>query len=161
MGLCRIHLNTLPGLAALIAATAATAGQMQATFQVTSSVSGACSVNAVELDLGPYHGRQIDQTGSITITCTKGIPYQIGLDNGIHYSAPNRRLKHRTTAHYLIYELYRDVGRTVRWGNDDVSSVRMTGDSSAQHISVYGRVPAGQTGPAGSYSNVTTVIVNF
>lgn len=158
----RILLSTLLYSAnVLTGATTATAAQVQAAFQVTSSVPTSCTVTAAELDFGPYHGRQNDQTSGVTVTCTQGVPYQIGLDNGIHYSAPNRRLKHDSTANYLIYELYRDADRTARWGSDDASSVHMTGDGAAQHINVYGRVPAGQTGPVGSYSNITTVIVTF
>lgn len=141
--------------------TTATAAQTQTTFQVTSSIPDFCAVTAVAMDFGTYHGMQADQTSSITVTCTKGTPYQIGLDNGLHYSAPNRRLKRRTSADYLIYELYRDAARTAHWGNDDASNVQMTGDGTAQHINVYGRVPAGQTGPIGSYSNTTTVTVDF
>jgi spore coat protein U-like protein len=162
MELYRVLLSALlcPAIT-VIGATTATAVQMQATFQVTSSVPGTCSVTVAAMDFGAYHGKQIDQTGSIIVTCTKGAPYQIGLDNGPNYSAPNRRLKHHTTADYLIYELYRDVARTARWGNDDASNVQMNGDGKAQHINVYGRMPAGQTGPLGSYSNTTTVTVNF
>lgn len=145
----------------LIGAATAAAAQVQTTFQVTSSVPAVCTVTASGMDFGAYQGKEHDQTSSITVTCNKGTPYQIGLDNGVHYSAPYRRLKHRTTDNYLIYELYRDAGRTARWGNDDASSVHMTGDGGAQHINVYGRVPAGQTGPIGSYSNTTTVTVNF
>lgn len=146
---------------ALIGATTATAARMQTTFQVTSSISDSCSVTVVAMDFGAYRGKQIDQTSDITVTCTKGAPYQVGLDNGPNYSAPNRRLKHRASADYLIYELYRDATRTTRWGNDDASNVQMTGNGTAQHLNVYGRVPAGQTGPIGSYSNTTTVTVNF
>jgi len=161
MELCRNILSALYPAIALIGATTATAAQIQSAFQVTSSVPGSCTVTAVELVFGTYHGRQSDQTSTITVTCTRGVPYQIGLDNGLHYSAPNRRLKHRSSADYLIYELYRDAGRTARWGNDDASSVHMTGDGAAQHINVYSRVPAAQTGPIGSYSNTTIVTVNF
>jgi spore coat protein U-like protein len=146
---------------ALIGATTAAAAQTQTVFQVTSSIPGSCTVTAVELDFGAYDGSQSDMNGNITVACTKGASYQIGLDNGLHYSAPNRRLKHGATANYLIYELYRDVGRTLRWGNDDAGSVFMTGDGMARQITVYGRVPAGQSGLAGSYSNVTVVTVNF
>jgi spore coat protein U-like protein len=146
---------------ALIGAATATAAPVQTTFQVTSSVSAVCTVTAAGMDFGAYQGKQHDQTSSITVTCNKGTSYQIGLDNGVHYSAPYRRLKHRTTDNYLIYELYRDAVRTARWGNDDASRVHMTSDGEAQHINVYGRVPAGQTGPIGSYSNTTTVTVNF
>lgn len=145
----------------LIGTATAFAAQMQTAFEVTSSVPDSCTVTAVELIFGAYDGSQNDQTSSITVTCTKGIPYQIGLDNGPNYSAPHRRLRHRTSADYLIYELYRDAARTARWGNDNASSVQMTGNGTTQHINMYGRVPAGQTGPIGSYSNITTVTVNF
>ncbi len=162
MRFCRVLLGALLCTAiTLVGATTAAAGQMRTTFQITSSVLESCAVTAVTMDFGAYHGKQIDQTSTITIACTRGVPYRIGLDNGLHYSAPDRRLKHRTSTDYLIYELYRDAARTARWGNDDASNVQMTGDGTAQHINVYGRVPAGQTGPIGSYSNTTTVIVNF
>jgi spore coat protein U-like protein len=146
---------------ALIGATTAAAARMQTTFQVTSSISDSCTVTVAAMDFGAYHGKQIDQTSGITVTCTKGAPYQVGLDNGPNYSAPNRRLKHRASAAYLTYELYRDATRTARWGNDETSNVQMIGDGAAQHINVYGRVPGSQTGPIGSYSNTTTVTVNF
>ncbi len=150
----------LPNVAfALFSATSAAA--VQTTFQVMSSVAGSCTVTAKELNFGTYLGKQDDQTGTITVACTKGTSYRIGLDNGMHYRAPNRRLKHRTSAHYLNYELYRDAGRTARWGNDNTSDLCMTSDGTVQHINVYGEVPAGQSGPSGSYSNTTTITVNF
>src|SRR5574340_301566 len=157
----QILLNALlyPAIA-MIGATTAAAAPAQTTFQVTSSVPSVCTVTAAGVDFGAYRGMQLDLASSITVTCNKGTPYQIGLDNGIHYSAPHRRLKHRTTDNYLIYELYRDAGRTTRWGNDEASSVHMTADGEAQQITVYGRVPAGQTGLIGSYSNTTTVTVD-
>ena len=146
----------------LVGTTTANAAQMRSSFQVTSSIPDSCSVTAVGLDFGAYDGNQNDQTASITVACTaKGIPYQIGLDNGMHYSAPNRRLKHNATASYLIYELYRDAGRSARWGTDDASDVDMTSDGTTQRFTIYGRVPAGQSGPVGSYSNTTIVTVNF
>ncbi len=161
MKVYRILLGTLLCSSVALRATTATAAQTQTAFQVSTSVPGTCTVTAVELDFGAYHGSQSDQVSSITVACLKGTPYQIGLDNGIHYRPPNRRLKHRTRANYLIYELYRDAARTERWGNDDASSVQMISDGTAQLANVYGRVPAGQTGPTGSYSNTTTVTVNF
>jgi spore coat protein U-like protein len=145
----------------VIGAIPADAAQTRTTFQVTSTVPASCTVTAATLDFGTYQGAQDDQSGRVTVTCSKGISYRIGLDNGLHYRTPYRRLKHRTSDNYLIYELYRDAGRTARWGNDDASSVHMTGDGAAQRINIYGRVPAGQKGPGGSYSNVTTVTVNF
>jgi len=158
---CRILLSTLPGLAVALIATAATAAPLQTTFQVTASIPGTCSAaTATELAFGDYLGGQNDQTGVITVTCAADTPYRVGLNDGANYSAPNRRMRHGT-ADYLNYELYRDAGRTSRWGNDDSSDVHMTSDGTAQDINVYGRMPAGQTGPIGDYADTITVTVTL
>ncbi len=153
----RILAGVLLGLAAF----PAMAAQAHNSFQVTSSVSSRCSISAVAFSFGVYNGRQNDQISTVSVTCTTGTAYRIGLDNGRYYLAPHRRMKHRDSANYLNYELYRDAARTMRWGNDDASDLHMTGNGTAQHINVYGRVPGGQTGPNGSYTNTTTVTVNF
>jgi spore coat protein U-like protein len=158
---CRILLSTLPGLAVALIATAATAAPLQTTFQVTASIPGTCSAaTATELAFGDYLGGQNDQTGVITVTCAADTPYRVGLNDGANYSAPNRRMRHGT-ADYLNYELYRDAGRSSRWGNDDSSDVHMTSDGTAQDINVYGRMPAGQTGPIGDYADTITVTVTL
>lgn len=158
----RILSRPLLGLsAALIAMVPATATQLQTTFQVTSNIPGTCSAaTATELAFGDYDGGQNDQAGTITVTCTTGTAYEVELDNGANYSAPNRRMKHGT-ADYLNYELYSDAGRTTRWGNDDSSDVHMSSDGTAQSIDVYGRMPAGQSGPIGNYADTITVTVTF
>ncbi len=161
MRLHRMLSNALLGLSsALVAITPATA-QLQTSFQVTASVAGTCSaVTATELAFGNYDGSQNDRTGTITITCSTGTDYEIGLNDGVNYSAPNRRMKHGT-ADFLNYELYSDAGRTTRWGNDDSSDVHMSSDGTAQNINVYGRMPAGQSGPIGSYADTITVTVTL
>jgi spore coat protein U-like protein len=147
---------------ALLGETTANAAPVQSAFQVTSSIPDSCSITTEGLDFGTYDGSQNDQTASVTVACTaKGIPYRIGLNDGMHYSAPNRRLKHSASASYLIYELYRDAGRSARWGIDNASDVDMTSNGMTQRFTIYGRVPAGQSGPVGSYSNTTIVTVNF
>lgn len=158
----RILSRYLLGLpVALTITMPATAAQLQTTFQVTSNIPGTCSaVTATELAFGDYDGGQNDQTGTITVTCTTGTAYRIGLDNGANYSAPNRRMKHGT-ADYLNYELYSDASRSSRWGNDDSSDVHMSSDGTAQSIDVYGRMPAGQSGPIGNYADTITVTVTF
>lgn len=147
--------------AALLAATSAAAAQLQTSFQVTARIAGTCSAAiATELAFGNYDGSQTDQTGIITITCSDGTAYRIGLNNGANYSAPNRRMKHGD-ADYLNYELYSDSGRTTRWGGDDSSDVHINSDGTAQHISVYGRMPAGQNAPIGDYADTITVTVTL
>lgn len=162
MVLYRILSRVLQGLStALIAITPGTAAQLQTTFQVTSNIPGSCSAaTATELAFGAYNGGQNDQTGTITVTCTTGTTFQVGLNDGANYSAPNRRMKHGA-ANYLTYELYSDAGRTTRWGNDDSSDMHMTSDGAVQNINVYGRMPAGQSGPIGNYADTITVTVTL
>lgn len=154
--------NILPGLtAALLATTPATAAPLQTTFQVTASIPGACiAATSTELSFGNYDGSQNDRASTLTITCTTGTTYRIGLNDGANYSAPNRRMK-RGAADYLNYELYSDASRTTRWGGDDSSDVHMNSDGAAQNLNVHGRIPASQSGPIGNYADTITVTVTL
>jgi spore coat protein U-like protein len=162
MVLHRILSRALLGLAAVLTAiTPATAAPLQTTFQVTASISGTCSAAAgTDLAFGNYDGNQNDRASIITINCTTGTTYQVGLNDGANYRAPDRRMKHGT-ADYLIYELYSDASRATRWGGDDSSDVHMSSDGFAQNINVYGRMPAGQRGPIGNYADTITVTVTL
>lgn len=155
------HTAALLGLAALLAASLPSpAAPLQTTFQVTSNIPGSCSAaTATELAFDAYNGAQKDEASTITVICTTGTTYEIGLNDGLHYSPPNRRMKHGSAAYYLNYELYRDAGRTSRWGSDDAGELHMIGDGAAQAITVYGRIPAGQAGPVGNYTDTITVTV--
>lgn len=161
MGSHRVHSKALLSLLTLTAMTQATAAPLQTTFRVTASVSGTCSAaTATELAFGNYDGSQNDGISTITVTCSSGTGYEIELNDGANYSAPNRRMKHGA-ADYLNYELFTDAGRTVRWGNDDSSDVHMISDGTVQNINVYGRMPAGQNSPIGDYADTITVTVTL
>jgi spore coat protein U-like protein len=144
----------LTGTPALYAATATT------TFNVTATVPTSCSVSAGgDLAFGSYTGTQIDATTTVSITCTNGTAYTAGLDDGLNYSAPNRRMANGTA--YLNYELYSDSGRTTRWGNATGSWVSDTGTGSAQSKTVYGRLAGSQTLVVGSYTDTITVTITY
>jgi spore coat protein U-like protein len=73
-------------------------------------------------------------------------------------------------AHRLGYNLYTDAARLLGWGTcasgtvtvSDAANLRLTGKSvDTANFTVYGRVPGGQNIPAGSYSNTTTITVNY
>jgi len=63
----------------------------------------------------------------------------------------------------LEYNLYTDAGRTTVWGDGTASSVTAagTGSGAQQSLTVYGRIPASQSVPAGSYSDTVTATINF
>jgi spore coat protein U-like protein len=133
---------------------AAMAANATTTFQVTATVNAACSVSATDMAFGVYTGAAaVDQTSSLSVTCTLLTPYTIALDAGAHASGvfANRAMNNGTDN--LNYQLYTNVGRTTIWGDGSsgTSTVAGSGLGVAQPITVYGRIPASQNVSTGSY----------
>jgi spore coat protein U-like protein len=64
----------------------------------------------------------------------------------------------------LTYELYSDVAGGTVWGsgNGGTTVAYSAADSSAQTLTVFGRIPSGQnTATVGDYSDTVTVTVTF
>ncbi|HVR82290.1 MAG TPA: spore coat protein U domain-containing protein [Luteimonas sp.] len=135
-------------------------------FTASATVPSDCWVyTTTDLDFGSVAGlltSNIDQTSTISITCTGRTAWNIGLNNGLHASGNIRRMQFGVViGNYVNYELYRDSPRTSRWGNIlDTDTVPGTGTGTVQTLTVYGRVPA-QTPAAGSYSDTITVTITY
>lgn len=156
-----IHLTALALLTCLTGTPAAYAATATTTFNVTATVPTSCSVSAGgDLAFGSYSGTQLAATTTVSVTCTSGGSYTVGLDDGANFSTPNRRMLHGTVD-YLNYELYKEVGLTNRWGSAGGELVSGTGSGSAQSLTVYGKLLAGQTLIAGSYTDLITVTVTY
>jgi spore coat protein U-like protein len=101
-----------------------------------------------------------DGASTISVQCALGIAYQVGLDNGQHATGTTRRMT--GPGGLLNYELYRNSGRTQRWGstlnNDTVVGV---GSGNTQNLTVYGRVPNQTTPSAGTYNDTITITVTY
>ncbi|RZJ43228.1 MAG: spore coat U domain-containing protein, partial [Brevundimonas sp.] len=96
-------------------------------------------------------------------TCTNGGPYDIGLDDGINAVAGQRTLI--SGANSLDYDLYTDTLRADRWGNIiGTDAVAGTGTGTAQALTVYGQIPAGQAVNAGNgvdYADTVQVTITY
>lgn len=135
-------------------------------FAATATVPNNCIIStATNLDFGSLPGlitADRDQTSAITFTCTGRTAWNVGLDDGQNSSGGIRRMRLGATGSYVNYELYRNAARTQRWGATiGTDTVPGTGTGSAQTLTVYGRVPAAQAVPAGSYLDVVTVTVTY
>jgi spore coat protein U-like protein len=159
-------------LAAAFAAAAvphATAATATATFQVTANVQTQCTVNAVDLDFGTVDplGANVDQTTTVTVRCTRNTPYTVGLSAGTTTGATLAQRLMANGADTMSYNLYTDAARTTVWGNSAAAPTWVSGTGaglgSPQALTVYGRIPSGQTNLAvGSYSEPTiTVTVTY
>jgi spore coat protein U-like protein len=60
----------------------------------------------------------------------------------------------------LNYSLFRETGRTSNWGNTGTTDT-VSGSGLLQTITVYGRIPAGQTPIVGVYTDTVTVTLTY
>jgi len=132
------------------------------TTSITGSVAAICTVSAGTLGFGTYSGAVLNATAGITVNCSNGAGYQVGLDDGANPSGTARRMAGPGTAR-LSYQLFRDSARTLAWGDGSALGARVggTGSGSNQSLTVYGRIPAGQSVAAGSYTDSVVVTVEY
>lgn len=152
-----VRLASLALLASLTSIQTTYADTTTADFTVTATVVNTCSATATNLAFGTYANATIDATSTVSVTCTSGGAYTVGLSNGVNYSAPNRRMTNGSA--FLNFELYSDAGRTTVW--NDTTTVAGTGSGSAQDLTVYGRLPGSQGLIAGSYTETITATVTY
>jgi len=151
------------------AVSAAYAATASASFQVTANVQTQCNVSAADLLFGTVDplGGNMDQTTTVPVRCTKNTPYTVGLDAGTVSGVTLAQRLMANGADTMNYNLYTDAARTTVWGNSAAAPTWVSGTGagmgSAQVLTVYGRVPSGQTNLAvGNYSEPTiTVTVTY
>lgn len=142
-----------------------TAGSSSFGFAASASVSATCnpSFAVQDIDFGT-HGlltASIDTTATVSPQCTNTTPYQVGLDNGL-YAVGNTRRMRSSGGRHVGYELYRNAGRSQRWGNTpNTDTVAGTGTGSPQSLPIYARVAPQTTPPEGTYSDTVTVTIYY
>jgi len=142
-----------------------------ADLAVSASIAANCTISTGNLAFGAYDSigtnasAPLDNTGSVTTTCTTGSAVTIRLSQGDNAEAlssdaiPLRQMISGTDL--LPYFLYSNAGRTTVWGNDASADVPDVGTGTTSLLTVYGRVPAGQNKPVGSYTDTVVAAVDF
>ena len=162
----RISARALFALASVAGSAHALAGTTSTTFAVSATVVSTCSVGATPLFFGniptPINSN-VDAASTITATCSANTPYTVALSTGVGTGATFASRKMSSGANALSYTAYIDANRTTVWGDGTGRSSlsNQTGSGAAQAITVYGRVPAGQSPAIGSYTDTVTVTVTF
>lgn len=135
-------------------------------FTVNGSVPNSCTLTpkpVPDLAFGSVPGpitSNVDQTTSIGLVCSGRTAWQIGLNNGLYASGTTRRMRNGA-GQFVVYELYRNSPRSLRWGNTlGTDTLAGTGTGAAESLPVYGRVGA-QAPAIGSYSDTITVTVTY
>lgn len=159
--------------AAVLAAAAVHPAQAQTVsgnFQVSITILKACTLtSATNMAFGSNDGviaANIDQTSTITVLCTGGTPYNIGLNAGTTpgTTETTRQMSNGGTDR-INYGLYKAAGRTAgdNWGNAGLDRLSATAPAIPVPVAhtVYGRVPVQTATATGGYTDTITVTVTY
>lgn len=152
--------------ALLLAATPAQALTTTTSFTVQITIAKSCSFNTANtLNFGGAIGTltsNIDQSTTISLTCTNTTPYSLGLNAGIGTGATVAARKMENGAASVTYSLYSDSGRTTVWGDTvGTDTVSGTGSGSSQSYTIYGRVPTQTTPAPQTYTDTVTATITY
>lgn len=133
-------------------------------FTVQMTITDDCTVTttgALNFGSSAAINANVDGTTTISVQCTNGTGYTIGLNGGS--TANNVSARKMTSGSATIdYSLYQDSARSILWGDTvGTNTVAGTGSGAAVSHTVYGRVPAQTTPAAGLYTDTITVTVTY
>ncbi|MBF8748041.1 SCPU domain-containing protein [Pseudomonas putida] len=146
-------------------------GSGSQTLSVTLTVSNDCQITTPNINFAsaPVVAGFGTVNQSISLSCTKGSSYTVGLDDGQNVSGGRRRMKSAAN-NYLAYDIFKSAG-TVRWGS--VSSARRSSSDAdvnpgvgtgtgSQVFNYNAKIYTDQaTPPAGSYTDSVILDVQF
>lgn len=125
-----------------------------------------CSASASSLAFGDYDslaGLPVTSVGTVTVSCTLSLGYNISLSRGSATNYTPRKLTSGGNA--LNYNLYTSATYMTVWGDGSSGTATVSGLIGLLRLpvnhSVYGRIPGGQNAAAGSYSDTISVTVSF
>jgi len=121
-----------------------------------------CSLNLIGLTFGnydPFAATDTDITGSVSVTCDSDTSAQIAFSAGFGPFA-NRQMKGGGGS-VLFYNLYTDPSRLSLWGDGSPGTNLVSFSGTSGSYTVYGRIPARQNVPVGSYGDTITVTLTF
>ncbi len=151
----------------MVAATAG-ADSIAARMEVTATVVPNCRLSVPPLSFGPYDpldGNSVqpaDASTVITVTCTRATGAAVSFDFGVNASSGSLRAMSGPGTDRLEYQIYRDTAHSLVWSQGD-NAVRVVsrGISSAEQLTVFGRIPPRQEVAPGAYSDLLTATVEF
>lgn len=141
-----------------------TANTLRPEFNVTANVIKNCLVDVQDIDFGSKGilDSDTDATGLLSVTCTPGTTYAIGLSNGqAGRMAPERKMQKGSES--ITYGLYLDAERRHPWGDNTMlgQNFTSTGTGKKQLVNVYGRVPRQAAVSSGIYTDTVVVTVSY
>jgi len=107
-------------------------------------------------------GSNIDAQTTMSLTCSNGLPYMVGLSGGLSGATDPTKPKMYAGVSTITYGLYSNSSRSASWGDlIGANTVAGTGKASAQSLTIFGRLFSGQAPPVGAYSDIIAVTVTY
>lgn len=136
---------------------------------VSARALGSCSISTVSgVSFGSYdalNANPLDQTGSISYQCSVLYIGTVTVDLSTGGSGSYSPRQMQKAAATLQYNLYRDATHLLVWGNGTGGTSRFGPVAPVlglpQTLTIYGRIPAGQTSPVGNYTDTVVATINF
>ena len=141
-------------------------------FAICVGTNCACTVSTITTNFGNYSlfdASPNDTTGNVEVTCTADdsldVDYNIELNGGDALSFNPRKMSNGGNT--LDYNLYTNSGRSIVWGDGTGATVKVNDSytlaqtNEVRNYTVYGRIPAFQNVPVGTYNDTITVTVEY
>src|SRR5262245_7453059 len=132
-----------------------------------AQLAPSCTLSTTSVQFGLYDvfaAAPLSSTGTVTVKCNaSAVNIAVTLDRGASGTFNPRKPSNGTQA--LDYNLYRDAAGLVIWG-DGSGGTSFYADANPRNNknvthTVFGRIPAGQDVPAGTYSDTIVATINF
>ncbi len=142
-------------------------------INVNANVVAACNITTNPLAFGSYSSLSataLDVSASLGVTCSQGSVATVSLAGGNNELAGQRRMTDGTA--FLNYSIFKPAtsaagaacAYTDAWGPGGGGTTFATTaapDLNTRNYNVCGRIPAGQSVPVGSYTDVVVATVSF
>lgn len=163
----KLALATAFAAAALTGAAAYAEGSATSNLGVSATVEDGCTISSLPVAFGTYDTIGVNVAtartaeGSVTVLCTTGATTLVILGQGANAigDVPVTPVRQMMSGLNLLgYSLFTDEAYTTVWGSTGVVA---EADGASHAMTVYGRIPAGQNVPAGSYVDTVLATITF
>jgi spore coat protein U-like protein len=138
-------------------------------LSLAGEAGAACTVSATGVTFGAYDvfvAAPLDSTGTVTVTCDQAPPPDVVIaigPSGTSGAFIPRQMRSASSPDRLNYNLFTNAGRSTVWGNGapGTSTVFLKNVPKNRPVvtTIYGRIPPGQDGSVGTYSDSLTVTI--
>lgn len=165
--LMRLSIGALAAGCLLGAGSAMASSTTTGSLAVSATVLKSCVIGSGTLAFGNYDptaNSALQTSTTVTLTCTPGTSYDIGMNAGAGSGATVSLRQLTNSSNTIGYQLFRDSGYSQNWGNT-VGTDTLHGTSSGtlltNTVTVYGQMPAGEAAVIGVYSDTVTMTVTY